>query len=268
LRERDLSWSELKPVIGRLWKPVLLAFLIAGVAGYFLAFLLPLKWRAEAIIQIEEPPSSRSLGLFGSYESLIPSGLGGGYGARAFAFLRSNDLALRMTERDDIKAYLFKRKWDERKGEWKKAPPEDAERVEKFREVLNLDQNELSGLIHLSVDAPDAERALAWTRAMIAQADRVAQEEEASRLVKSAGLIRELAENQAVEEYRSALFDALTRKMVDAYLMESEPVFSYRLISSAVLPDKAAWPKKRWVALACAVAAGVSVSLVRLRRSR
>jgi len=267
LSEREISWADIQPFIKRLWKPALIALLAGGVAGYLIAFTLPLKWRAQAIIQIEEPPSTRSLGLFGSYQSLIPQGIGGGYGARAFAFLKSNDLALRMTEREDVNAYLFKRRWNADKKTWKDEPPNKAERVEKFREILNLDQNEMSGLVYVSVDAPSADAALIWTEELIVLADEVAQDEETARLRKGADLIREVAADQAIAEYREALFEVLSQKMVDAFLMESEPVFSYRMISSAVRPDRASWPKKRWVALVAGLVTCMVVVVPRLRRT-
>lgn len=237
--------EDLRALLRRVWKPVLILGIAGGIIGVLLTFVIPKTWRAPLQIQLEDPPSSQSASLFSAYENLLPSGMGGATGVRSLALLKSSDLALKMAKRTDVASYLFKRKWDAKKNDWKKTEPSDQDYLEKFLEALHVDQNEVTGLLRISLNAPGPDEAMSWPMEYLDLATVFARDLEIERIRATAASIEIIAEEQSNPGVREQLYDNLINKTLSAQLLQAENIFTYRLISSPVRPDFAAFPKKR-----------------------
>jgi uncharacterized protein involved in exopolysaccharide biosynthesis len=245
LSESEFQWDDLRVLYKRIRKPVLILGILGGIVGVMLTFVVPKVWRAPLQIQLEDPPKSQAANLFSAYENLLPAGMGGATGVRSLALLRSSDLALQMAKRDEVSHYLFKRQWDSKKSQWKKKVPSDQEFLEKFLESLHVDQNEVTGLIRISLNAPGPEEAIRWPVEYLDLATAFARDLEIERIRATAESIEQIAEEQSNPGVREQLYENLVNKTLTAQLLQAENIFTYRLISSPVVPDYAAFPKKR-----------------------
>ena len=79
--------EDLRALLRRVWKPVLILGIAGGIIGVLLTFVIPKAWRAPLQIQLEDPPKNQSASLFSAYEDLLPGGLGGATGVRSLALL-------------------------------------------------------------------------------------------------------------------------------------------------------------------------------------
>ncbi len=237
--------EDLRALLRRVWKPVLILGIAGGIIGVLLTFVIPKAWRAPLQIQLEDPPKNQSASLFSAYEDLLPGGLGGATGVRSLALLESSDLALRMAKSPEVAQYLFKRKWDAKKMDWKKEAPSDQDFLEEFLDALHIDQHEITGLIRLSINAPGPKEAMAWPMEYLDLATVYARDLEIERIRSTAASIEIIAEEQDNPELRAQLYENLITKTLNAQLLQAENIFTYRLISTPVWPDFAAYPKKK-----------------------
>ncbi|MBC8365859.1 hypothetical protein H8E52_00465 [bacterium] len=245
MSESEFQWDDLRVLYMRVRKPVLILGILGGLVGVMLTFVVPKVWRAPLQIQLEDPPKSQAANLFSAYENLLPAGMGGATGVRSLALLKSSDLALQMAKREDVSRYLFKRKWDAKKNQWKKKAPSDQDYLEKFLDALHVNQNEVTGLIRISLNAPGPDEAISWPMDYLDLATSFARDLEIDRIRATAESIEQIAEQQNNPGVREQLYENLANKTLTAQLIQAENIFTYRLISSPVVPDFAASPKKR-----------------------
>ena len=230
-------------------KKFLVAFLLVVSLAILFTIFAPKKYRAS----VELVPVQRqdeASGLF--------SGLGGLGGLASLAGLQSNTVplkeealaSLRSKEflfefivQNDLLPVLFSNKWDESANDWSVDAPEDIPTLwdgyQKLRRsVIRIFDDELTGLVTVSVEWTDREVAAKWANELIERLNRQIRERDIAESNKSLDYLKkELVSTQIVELQKTIykLVEVEINKIMIANVREE---YAFRIVDKAIPPDE------------------------------
>jgi uncharacterized protein involved in exopolysaccharide biosynthesis len=242
------------PGIGLIWDALrrrawilALAVLIGGAAGYAGSYLMPIIYRAEALVSVTADTGTGSpLGsLSGSVGALASlAGIGGGAGDQArtthIAMLKSRQFIGAYIAGHDLLPALFPDRWDAQARNWRadgKGPPTVQEGADLFlKKVLSVTEDRRTGLLTLRIDWSDREAIAGWLNGLIADANAtarkqaIAQSEEALKHLSS-----ELATVDSVV-VRSSISSLVAQQLNRRMLANTRPDYAFEVIDPALTP--------------------------------
>ena len=237
----------------------LIAGLVIGaLLGLAAGQVLTKKYRADAVLMVVSPNEGRISGLsdqLGGLASLVGVDIGNSTSkGEATQTLRSQFLARRFIERENLMPLLFAADWDARTHAWRSNDPEKrptiAQGVRKFRErVTRVSEDKAAGTIVLSVTWPDRELAAQWASGLVA----LANEELRSRAIHDAQtsidyLAEELKRTEAVE-IRAVMYKLMESHLRTMVVAKTRADFALRTLDPAEPPDARAYVTPRRVLL-------------------
>jgi uncharacterized protein involved in exopolysaccharide biosynthesis len=228
-------------------------FLIAAVAAVctglaiYLALTAKEIYRAEVVLAPVTDSGGGGagslMGSLGGLANLAGLRLGaGGQGKEATALLKSYRLAEEFLRRNDLVPVLF--------GSGSSEPPTMWRGVRYFRAgVLDIKEEELDGLITLTVDWTDPKVAAQWANQLVALANemmRTRAMDESSRNIKY--LNEQLAQTNVVE-IRRALYNLIESETKQLMLANGKLEYAFTVIDPAVAPEIRISPKRTLMTL-------------------
>lgn len=235
---------------------VILIFVV--VLGSALAFALswPKTYRAQVVMSIVTPESGGLGGLLGQFGGLASlAGMGGLSLGRSnttepVAVLSSREFAARFIQENDLMPTLFPRRWDAEAKRWKSDDPRKiptlGDGVKKFTgSVRRVNIDEETGLVVLTVDWRDREKAARWANAMVARANREMRERAIAEAQKSIEYLNAEAAKSDVQPLRDAIYRVVETQVKTIMLARVREDYAFRVIDPAMVPDanKHHWPR-------------------------
>lgn len=242
------------PGIGLIWDAlrrrawvIVVAVLLGGAAGYASSFLMPVIYRAEALVSVAADSGGGSpLGsLSGSVGALASlAGLGGGSGDQArtthIAMLRSRQFIGAYIGEHDLLPSLFPDRWDAQARNWRaggKGPPSVQEAVDLFlKKVFSVTEDRRTGLLTLRVDWSDRENIAGWLNGLIASANATAR---AQAIGQSEEALKHLSsELNTVDNVvvRASISSLVAQQLNRRMLANTRPDYAFEVIDPAQTP--------------------------------
>jgi len=248
--ELPLTWSGVLAALRRdRWLHLsIFAFCLAVAAAF--AFLTEPVYRAQAVLLPVSASEQDGLlsGLqgsgLGSLAGLAGIELGAGdeFRKEALALLTSRDFTVRFIEDEKLLPLLFAKKWDERAQRWRveesKIPTID-QGLERFdRSVRKVTEDRRNGLVLVSIEWPDRQRATQWANTLVARANAELRRrtiDDSERRLEF--LRRELAKTDVVglQQTLYRMMESELRKITIASVREQ---YAFRVVDPARVPLK------------------------------
>lgn len=259
---------DLLAVLGMLsqYKLVLFAaFMLTTVAAFGGAMLLEPRYRAEIVVMpttLDSGPQAQltsMIGNLGGLASLAGVDLGGAadgdWRQQNIAFLGSRQYGQRFIEKHDLMPELYADDWDAESGEWT-LPPQDEptlwDAYNRFDEgIRNIEQDDSTGLITISLTWKDREQATRWANNLIRDANELIRERDVEQAQRSIEYLEQEADSTNVIELRQAIYRLMQEQINKIMLANVRSEYAFRIVDPAFTPDEddEHWPNKPMFAL-------------------
>ena len=234
----------------------LLVFLL-GVAGTIaLAVFTRPVYRSQVVMAVADEGEGLSslLGQFGGLASLAGINLGGGgksNRAESIAVLSSRDFTRRFIEREKLLPVLFATKWDESRQNWKTTNPDKipqlGDGVKKFEErVREVNVDERTGLITVTVDWYDRQLAATWANKLVAAANEELRTRAIAEARRSLDYLEAEAQKTSATGVRDAIYKVVETQIKTIMLANVREQYAFKVLDQAVPADKDKyiWPRR------------------------
>lgn len=227
-------------------------FLIAAVAAVCTGIAIYLALTAKEIYRADVTlaPVSESGGAgggglmsqLGGLANLAGLSLGGGRGKEATALLKSYRLSEEFIRRNELQPVLF--------DSDSKEPPTMWKAVRQFRAaVLDIKEEELDGLITLTVDWTDPKVAAQWANELVALANELSRKRAIDESTRNLNYLNDQLTKTNVVEIRMSLYKLIESETKQLMLANGKFEYAFTVIDPAVAPEIRISPKRTLMTL-------------------
>jgi uncharacterized protein involved in exopolysaccharide biosynthesis len=229
------------------WLVLLLATSVGGAGGYALSYLMPLMYRAEALISVNSEDQSggglRSLaGSVGALASL--AGIGGSTGDQSrsatIAMLTSHAFLQQYIQDKGLLPALYPQRWDAQAKKWitdKLPEPTLQDGADLLlRKVLSVTEDRKTSLITVRAVWTDREHIADWINGVVAAANATARRlaiQRSDDALKNLGAEAPAVESVAV---RASLYSLIETQLNRRMLANTRPDYAFQIIDPAQTP--------------------------------
>jgi hypothetical protein len=280
-----VSPFELVRLLTAHWKRHLIAMLVFGVFGYFVAARLPAYYRTQLVLAPAAQLSADTGGLgglasrIGGLASVAGIQLGAARVDRetiTLETLRGPTFLIGFAQRRALVLPLFAGKsYDPSKGEWQLDPkiydvkkgtwtpeawargnsgPSDADIFKEISQRISVEEDRRTGIIRVSVESRSPIVAVQWASTIIEDLNNYVRDKDVQEAKKTLEYLQQQVGTTQVSEMRSIFFALIEEQTKTLMLAHARPEYALKVIDSPVLPDKPSWPRRRLLAALAALA--------------
>ena len=251
----------------------------------FAVFATPL-YRAQVIVrplEVEEGGTLSALSSqFGGAAALAGIDLGGSGSDRDeyLAILRSRALGERFITEYRWMPELFPERWDAAAGRWKEGEPGLLGRTaravsralaavsgdEGWRErgpvpsmweaykrfnddVRSVEEDKKTGLVTLSIEVRDPERAAEWANAYVAMANELIRNDSVVEATRALDYLNAEAEKATMAGLRDTIYRVIEGQLKKIMLANARPEYAFKVVDRAVVPEEKSYPKRALIVI-------------------
>ncbi len=251
----------------------------------FAVFATPL-YRAQVIVrplEVEEGGTLSALSSqFGGAAALAGIDLGGSGSDRDeyLAILRSRALGERFITEYRLMPELFPERWDAAAGRWKEGEPGLLGRTaravsralaavsgdEGWRErgpvpsmweaykvfdqdVRKVSEDRDTGLVTLSIEVRDPERAAEWANAYVAMANELIRNDSVVEATRALDYLNAEAEKATMAGLRDTIYRVIEGQLKKIMLANARPEYAFKVVDRAVVPEEKSYPKRALIVI-------------------
>jgi len=243
------------------WIPILVPTFFCVVLGIVYTLVASPRYKVETLLAPENATnSSQLLNQFGSQLGVL--GFGGVLSqegrnrtAVSIAILESRQFLGGFIKRHRLLPVLFESRWDEDENDWEKndkPPPTINDGYRTLSEkVLLVEQDEVSGLVTVSMEWSDATVARDWLVSLIRELNEDVRQRERDEARRSLEYLREELARTDIMELQQALHQLSRTELQKLTLANVRDEFAFKTIDPPYLPDvdDPVWPKPALIIL-------------------
>jgi len=255
---------------------VLASMAICTLLAIALAYLLPVKYRAETLLKPArgETNAMSQLGLASGLAGLAGLNLNlpvDDRGAEGRAVLESKEFSMDFVRNEHLLPVLFADQWDAAAGRWrsndpKKIPTElDAYRLLRDR-VRTVSQDIQSRMVLVAIEWTDPELAASWANKMVTMLNERMRKDAIDRSTRNLEFLRKEYEDTNVAPLRDAIARLMETELQTSMLASVQQDYAFRVIDRAVVPNRRISPNRTLIAasgLVLGLALGVLIAIAR-----
>lgn len=293
--EDEISLRDIAAALGR--RKRMIAVIVAACTLFgllYAVFTQPLYSASVTVRPVSEEAGDALSGLrsqFGGAAALAGISLGGGASdAQEFiAILKSRDLGERFINEYGLKPYLFPDRWDAEAGAWKTgepgligraaqgvsrtlawlsgdegwrppAPgePSDREAYKEFSEnVRSISEDVETGIVTLSFEFPDPERAAEWANAYVAMANADIRQDTVREASRALAYLNEQVQETNMAGLRETIFSIIQTQLERITLANARPQYAFKVLDPAVVPEERSHPKRALIVILSLILGGM-----------
>jgi uncharacterized protein involved in exopolysaccharide biosynthesis len=223
---------------------------VSSVAFASVAYLMRPIYRASAVMVPAESDNSSlgsalssSLGQLGGLASLVGVGVGSsGVGTEeALAVMRSTQFTQSFIEERNLMPDLYPKNWDAASGKWKGSADEQpriARAVKRFvTTISSVDQNKKTGLVTLSVDFNDRQKAALWANALVDKLNEEMRSRAIAKADASIGYLQTALAATAEVATRESINRLLESQIKQRMMANVSHEYAFRIVDRATPPE-------------------------------
>ncbi len=260
------------------WRLLLATAVLGAVIAAIIAFVLPPKFRAQALVAPVNsggsPTGGGTLKQLGGLAALAGIDIPGANGRKDeyLATLNSTGFLRDFIQAEDMLPILFASRWDAQAKQWRagEEPPTLGEAVKKVRDdVINVVDDRRTSLVTVTVDWGSPQLAARWANDLIEKVNEKLRADAARSAERSLDYLnKELARTSEVET-RQAIYRLTEEQVNNAMLASVQHEYAFRFIDPAIAPERKNSPKRAiMTAVGAAIGLFVGALLVRLQMAR
>jgi len=255
------------------WSILLSILITTAIAAGFAWTIEPVYSSHALLAYVDQEGDSGGLGGLGSQLSGLVSlpgvsfGQGGSSKEEVIALLSSRDLSQQFMERNQIVPDLYPGQWDQAKQDWKSnlesKPPTFGQAFKLYdQDVRRVNVDKTTGLITVSMDHTDRQKAADWANALVAHTNermRTGAVEEANHSI--AYLQNELTKTN-VAELQQAIYRLIESQLQKIMLADVRQEYSFKVLDPAVVAEEGDFVRpKRLLMLVLGVLLGTFIGV-------
>jgi uncharacterized protein involved in exopolysaccharide biosynthesis len=277
--ESEVSLAGILAALRRQKRLVVLSTAICTLLGVLYAFLAtPLYTAMIAIVPSnnQEGDALQSLASrLGPAAALAGINLGAGGSSKEtyLAILRSQDLAERFMARYDLLPDLFPERWDAKSKHWHRnsgpiswlsgkiswllaqlsgdrgwkdrtAVPSSGEAYEQFTQIITIEESPTTGVVTVSFEFADPERAASWANKFVALANQELRARAVNESTKALEYLNGRLEATSMLELRQTMYHLVETHLEQITLANVRDEFAFTIIDAAVVPEQRSHPQR------------------------
>src|SRR5262249_27013983 len=220
---------------------VLASIAICTSLAIALAYVLPVKYRAETLLKTARVETNvmGQLGLAGGLASLAGLNLPtDDRSAEGRAVLESKEFAMEFVRNEQLLPVLFASQWDAAAGRWRNQDPKrmptelDADRVLRDR-VRTVSQDPQTRMVLVSIEWTDPELAASWANKMVALLNEKMRKDAMERSGRNLEYLRKEFETTNVAPVRDAIARLMETELQTSMLASVQQDYAFRVIDRA-----------------------------------
>lgn len=264
-------------LVGELWRRKIVIASIAlavGVVVTGITFLMPNTYKADTLLAPATfGGSSNSLslggGTIGSLASLANIGIPQTNSTdEHISILRSRQFIYSFVEKNDLLPILFAEDWDSSNKEWlSPAIDERPTLLDAYRKivhegVLSVAKNRDNQLVEVSVIWTDPAQAAEWANGLISLLNDFVRKRAIERSEDNLAYLENEIERTNLAELRQTIFQLIGEEQKSAMFANTQKEFAFRILDSAVVPDRRNSPRRSLTLVSSTFAGGALAILI------
>jgi uncharacterized protein involved in exopolysaccharide biosynthesis len=240
----------------------------AAVLAAGISLMMPNIYRAEILLAPVKSDDGKggglasALGGLGGLASMAGISVGGGGSTEEnLAVLRSREFLWKFVQEKKLMPVLFEGDWDKQTNRWKESDPKkqpgqlDAHRL-LVNGVLSIDKDKKTDLVTVAVEWKDAALSADIANTLVEKLNLFLAQEAIARSERNLQFLNEELMRTQIEEMRKILFELIATEQKKAMLANTQKDFAFKVLDSAVEPDKKIKPKRSLMVILAAFVAG------------
>ena len=255
----------LAALLARQWVAIVLSVALCTGLAIAFAYILPVKYRAEALLQ---PADQDAVSQLNGLAAQFGVNVGGGNTAalEAQAILESKSFTMEFIRRNNLLPVLFADKWDASQRRWTVSDPRDVptdlDGYRKFRDsVREVTRDRTTGQVLLAVTWSNGAQAAAWTNQMIAMLNATVRRRALDETRESLRYLQAEYQKATLADVRASLVSLMTTELNKSMIANVRHEYAFRVIDPAAVPNRRSSPNRVLIA-ACGVAVGLALGVV------
>ncbi|HEX7114312.1 MAG TPA: Wzz/FepE/Etk N-terminal domain-containing protein [Steroidobacter sp.] len=294
--ETEISLAGILAALRRQHRVIFLLTAVSSLVGLLYAFFATPLYTATIAVMPSTQQDGGTLSTLaarlGPAAALAGINLGSGGTPKEtyLAVLRSQDLAQQFIERYKLLPELFPERWDAEAGQWRsdgagplawlsqkaswllakltrdrgwkprESKPSDWEAYDRFSEVITITESPITGIVSVSFELPDPERAAFWANRFIALANEQLRERAVREASKALEYLNDRVEATNTLELRGTLYRLIEANLEEITLANVREEFAFTIIDAAAVPEERSHPQ-RVLTLALSFVIGVVLGI-------
>lgn len=271
---RELDLLQLANSILREWKTVIGVVVIAVACAVVYGFVASRIYRSEALIvptndYAETTGAGNLVGQLSGLASIV--GLGANVGETqtqvSLALLTSRGFLESYIQEEQILPILYASRWDARRQTWRNTNdevPTIAEAVEYFqRNVLKVNQDRRTGLVHVLVEWSDPDLAAKWANDIVARVNAQTRSAAVAEAKRNQEFLNHELEKSGPIELKQAIYRLQEAQIKKEMLANVRQDYAFKVVDRARAADTDDYVKpKRSALVLFAALVGLIVGIV------
>lgn len=158
--------------------------------------------------------------------------------------------------------------YDAKSNKWKNKPSVQ-ESFKEFKRILNISQDELTGLVYISIDHKSPIIAKKWVDLIIFNINESMREIDIKDAQNSIDFLKESSKNVSIQSIKEVISKLLEGQMQTLMLASSNEAYVFKTIDSPIIPEEKSGPKRAIICiLGTALGAILSFLTVLIQHTR
>lgn len=286
--------SDILAALKRQRRLILASVAVTTFIGLLFAVLATPLYTASVIVrplEVEEGSALSTLSSqFGGAAALAGIDLGGSGSDRDeyLAILRSRTLGERFITAYKLKPELFPERWDAAAGRWKEGEPGLPGRMARavsrglaaisgdrgWRErgpaptlwdaykifdedVRKVSEDRDTGMVTLSIEFTDPERAAEWANAYVAMANEMIRTDTVAEATRALDYLNAEVDKATVAGLRDTIYRVIEGQLKKIMLANARPDYAFKVVDKAVVPQEKSYPKRALIVILAFMLGGI-----------
>jgi uncharacterized protein involved in exopolysaccharide biosynthesis len=252
-------------VLTRRWRLVLLMTFVCTAIAVAIAYRLPVKYRAEVLLQPADQTSTNQLnGLAAQFG--INVGTGNTAALQAQAILESKAFTMAFIRQNKLLPILFADRWDPVRRRWSVDDPIDIptelDGYRTFRDsIREVTRDRSTGQVLVAITWTDARQATDWANKMVAMLNDTVRRRALNEATDSLRYLRAEYAQTTLSDVRTSVVALMATELNKSMLANVQNEYAFRVLDPAVVPNRRSSPNRVLIA-AGGAAVGMALGIV------
>ncbi len=214
-----------------------------GICSIIYALTVTELWKPEVTIYPSEDRDDAS-SINSSLSQFFSPVVQGSKSAKYLAILLSRNFLLKFIQDEKIEKKLFEKDWNLDKGIWKDDPPSKNELYRTMKNIIEIDKDEATGIIRVSITWHDKEFASSTANKLINKLNNHIRLSDVEDYRNQLKFVEEQIKNTNLNEVRLVLFNIVEKLTSNIMIAETKTQYAFKVIDYAYPPEYRFFPQR------------------------
>ena len=215
-----------------------------GICSIIYALTVTELWKPEVTIYPSEKDKDGASSINSALSQFISPVAQDSKSAKHLAILLSRNFLIKFIQDEKIEKELFEKDWNLDKGIWKDDPPSKNELYRTMKNIIEIDKEEATGIIRVSITWHDKEFASSTANKLINKLNNHIRLSEVEDYRNQLKFIEEQIKNTNLNEVKLVLFNIVEKLTSNIMIAETKTQYAFKVIDYAYPPEYRFFPQR------------------------